>query len=111
MPVSAYFSMWFRKRFDFYQMLLNQARLSEQGMQLLCEFVQHPDEVLARRVDELEKEADEQRRVLIDALNRTFVTPFDREDIFNLSRAIDDVIDYAKSTVEEMTLFQVQSNP
>ena len=46
-----------------------------------------------------EKEADEVRRILIDELNRTFVTPFDREDIFALSRSIDDVIDYADTTV------------
>jgi len=38
------------------------------------------------------------------------VTPFDREDIYALSRAIDDMIDYAKSTVEEMTLFEAKSN-
>ena len=50
------------------------------------------------------------RRDLIDALNRTFVTPIDRGDIFALSGAIDDVVDYAKSTVEEMGLFQVDTN-
>jgi uncharacterized protein Yka (UPF0111/DUF47 family) len=59
----------------------------------------------------VEKEADELRRSLIDALNRTFVTPFDREDIFNLSRAIDDVVDYAKTTVEEMLVFKAQPTP
>ena len=54
-----------------------------------------------------EKEADEVRRILIDELNRTFVTPFDREDIFSLSRAIDDVIDYANSTSYEMEILNV----
>ncbi len=58
-----------------------------------------------------EKEADEARRILIDELNRTFVTPFDREDIFTLSRTIDDVLDYAYSTVSEMELFKVQTTP
>jgi uncharacterized protein Yka (UPF0111/DUF47 family) len=58
-------------------------------------------------VRRLEKEADEVRRILIDELNRTFVTPMDREDIFALSRAIDDIIDYAYSTVDEMTLLHV----
>ena len=63
--------------------------------------------MLARK----EKEADEARRILIDELNRTFVTPFDREDIFALSRAIDDVIDYAYSTVNEMEVFNVKATP
>ena len=91
-------------------MLLDQARKSEEGLRLLCEFVQSPGEVLGKRVDAVEKEADDLRRQLIDALNRTFVTPFDREDIFALSRAIDDGVDYANSTVEEMMLFQVGTN-
>ena len=102
--------MWFRKRFDFYQMLLDQARRSEQGLQLLCEFVQYPCTALGKKVEAVEKEADDLRRNLIEALNRTFVTPFDREDIFTLSRAIDDMVDYAYTTVEEMMLFKVKSN-
>ena len=102
--------MWFRKRFDFYQMLLEQARKTEEGLKLLCEFVQAPSEALGKQVEATEKAADVLRRMLIDALNRTFVTPFDREDIFTLSRAIDDMVDYANSTVEEMVLFQVRTN-
>ena len=102
--------MWFRKRFDFYQMLLDQARKSEEGLKFLCDFVQAPGLELGKKVEVAEEEADILRRTLIDALNRTFVTPFDREDIFTLSRAIDDVIDYAKSTVEEMMLFQAKTN-
>jgi uncharacterized protein Yka (UPF0111/DUF47 family) len=41
-------------------------------------------------------------------LNKTFITPFDREDIFALSRTIDDVLDYAYSTVTEMEVLKVK---
>src|SRR4051812_26726050 len=102
--------MWFRKRFDFYQMLLDQARMSEQGLHWLREFMQTPTEALGWKVEEAETKADDLRGQLIEALNLTFVTPFDREDIFALSRAIDDMIDYGKSTVEEMRLFQAPTN-
>jgi len=61
-----------------------------------------------QQLTNLEKEADETRRILIDELNRTFVTPIDREDIFALSRAIDDMIDYAYSTVDEMEILKVR---
>jgi uncharacterized protein Yka (UPF0111/DUF47 family) len=61
-------------------------------------------------VVQAEKDADEVRRILIDDLNRTFVTPMDREDIFALSRTIDDVMDYAYSTVEEMQILDVEPN-
>ncbi len=97
--------MWFRKRYDFYQLLLDQARMSEKGLKLLCDFIRSPNETLGKEVSQTEKDADELRRRLIDAINRTFVTPFDREDIFALSRTLDDMIDYANSTVEEMLLF------
>jgi len=43
---------------------------------------------------------DEVRRILIDELNRSFITPIDREDIFALSLTIDDIIDYAMLEVE-----------
>jgi len=44
-------------------------------------------------------------------LNRTFVTPIDREDIFALSRTIDDVLDYAYSTITEMGVLNVAPTP
>jgi hypothetical protein len=56
----------------------------------------------------MEKEADEYRRILIYELNKTFITPFDREDLFALSRTVDDVIDYAFSTLQEVELLKVQ---
>ena len=103
--------MWpFPERRDFYKMLSAQAAKVEEGMLALHEFMDSADPGEGRRVEEIEKEADELRRQLIDGLNRTFITPMDREDIFALSRTIDDVCDYAKSTVEEMLLFQVGPN-
>ena len=47
------------------------------------------------------------RRILIDELNNTFITPIDREDLFDLSRHIDEILDYAKTTVDEIRLFNV----
>jgi len=63
---------------------------------------------IAEELSFKEKEADEVRRILIDELNRTFITPFDREDIFALSRSIDDVVDYADTTVMEMVILNVK---
>lgn len=76
-----------------------------------------PMEVPLRRpqavdaVRQCEEDADEIRRILISELNRTFVTPMDREDISALSRAIDDIMDYAWSTVQEMELLHVTPTP
>jgi uncharacterized protein len=45
-------------------------------------------------IKEFEHEGDRVTRGLVDLLNRTFVTPFDRDDIYNLASAIDDVCDH-----------------
>jgi len=91
-------------------MLSDQAQKVEEGMEALYEFIVDPTDEKGKKVSRIEKEADELRRVLIDELNHSFVTPIDREDIFSLSRSIDDMCDYAKSTVEEMLLFGISPN-
>jgi predicted phosphate transport protein (TIGR00153 family) len=95
---------------DFFKMLLDQASKTREGLAALEDYMQDGNAKSAKSVITLETEADEMRRILIDELNRTFVTPIDREDIFALSRAIDDIVDYARSTVDEMSIFGVQPN-
>ena len=102
----------FRKRQNkFIHLIHNQAALTMEGMEALKAYMENPDSEAAALLTRREKEADEARRILIDELNRTFVTPFDREDIFALSRAIDDVLDYAYSTVDEMEVLKVLPTP
>ncbi len=90
----------------FLELLAQQADYTVQGLQALAQYMKQPDEALAQRVANIEEEADEVRRILIDELNRTFVTPFDREDIFALSLTIDDMLDYANTTVDEMVVLE-----
>lgn len=98
----------FRKKDEiFHQLIEEQANLTFRGLKLLVKYMEMRGHDTAERMTLREKEADEVRRILIDELNRTFVTPFDREDIFALSRAIDDVLDYADSTVDEMEVLEV----
>jgi uncharacterized protein len=100
-----------RKQNRFLELIIQQAEFAVQGMEALKQYVKEPDSALAERVSQLETEADEVRRILIDELNHTFVTPFDREDIFSLSLTIDDILDYAESTVDEMVMLKVETNP
>lgn len=100
-----------RKPDRFIELLIQQAEVTVQGMEGLVAYMQdHPDDA-ANQVRKTEKEADEVRRILVDELNHTFVTPLDREDIFSLSRTIDDMLDYAYSTVDEMEILHVGPNP
>jgi len=96
------------KKNIFLKLLDDQATLTYEGLNILVAYMEKQTKELARELTIKEKEADEVRRILIDELNNTFVTPFDREDIFSLSRAIDDVLDYAYSTVDEMDVLDVE---
>ncbi len=92
----------------FLKLLRDQASLTLRGMDLLKDYMDEHNPAVAQQLTTTEKDADEVRRILIDELNRTFITPIDREDIFALSRAIDDVLDYAFSTVDEMEILNVK---
>lgn len=102
------FRIFKRREEVFHKLIEEQAFLSHEGLKLLVKYLETEDSEIADQLAMKEKEADEVRRILIDELNRSFVTPFDREDIFALSRSIDDVIDYADSTVSEMVTLKVQ---
>lgn len=99
----------FQKRQNiFIQLLHDQAALTLEGMEALVKYLTTRDASESELLTRKEKDADEVRRIFIDELNRTFITPFDREDLFALSRTIDDVLDYAYSTVSEMDILQVE---
>lgn len=102
----------FKKRRDrFVEMIHMQASLTVEGLEALQDYMISQDSASADLIRTKEKEADEARRILIYQLNKTFITPFDREDIFALSRTIDDILDYAYTTVDEMELFKVEPTP
>ena len=92
----------------FLDLLIQQAQYTLRGFEILQEYMREPRDELARQLKLVEEEADEVRRILIEELNRSFVTPFDREDIFTLSLTIDDMLDYAYTTIDEMEIFNLK---
>src|SRR5512137_40402 len=102
---------YFKKRESiFIKLIHDQAAYTLEGMEVLKLYMSGDTSAASKLVD-AEKQADEARRILIAELNKTFITPFDREDIFALSRTIDDVLDYTYSTVTEMEIFKVHPTP
>jgi hypothetical protein len=103
---------FFKKRQNtFMKLIHDQAALTLAGLDALKAYMDGQDGTAAADLVSKEKEADEVRRILIFELNKTFITPFDREDIFALSRTIDDVLDYAYSTLSEMEILKVRPTP
>jgi len=62
---------------------------------------------LVEKIRDIEHEADITTHEIFDKLNRTFITPFDREDIHHLASKMDDVIDLIQGTVSRMHRYQV----
>jgi predicted phosphate transport protein (TIGR00153 family) len=84
--------------------LLATARLAERRFRAFPDTsVDHDD------VKELENQGDELTREIITLLNTQYVTPFDREDIYELAKAIDDVVDYIEHASDLLGLYQLES--
>lgn len=99
-----------KKPANFFKLLIEQSEFLELCMRRLYDYCSTGNETLADEIIKLEDDADMVRRILIDELNRTFITPIDREDLFNLSRQLDEIIDYAKTTIDEIRLFKIAPN-
>ncbi|MBI3296934.1 MAG: DUF47 domain-containing protein [Elusimicrobia bacterium] len=61
-----------------------------------------------RRLQEIEHESDITTHEVYDKLNRSFITPFDREDIHELASELDDVVDLVQSIATRMQLFHIE---
>ena len=66
---------------------------------------------LAERMREEEHRADEATHDIIRRVNKTFVTPFDREDIYSLASALDDVMDFMEEAVDLVLLYDIAHLP
>ena len=64
-----------------------------------------------RDIRELEHEGDRLTHAVVDLLNRTFVTPIDRDDLYRLSSAIDDVCDFVDEAADNIDAYEVRQVP
>jgi uncharacterized protein Yka (UPF0111/DUF47 family) len=93
----------------FVALLSQQAELTVRALQVLEKFGPEAadNNELVDQLKEIEREGDAARRILIDELLHTYATPFDREDLFGLSRAIDDILDAANETAIELAMYRI----
>lgn len=62
-------------------------------------------------IKELEHDGDKKLHEILEQLNKTFLTPFDREDIYMISKQLDDIIDFIEATASRFVMFNVESAP
>jgi uncharacterized protein len=63
---------------------------------------------LIKRIKDVEHKGDGLTRSVVDLLNRTFVTPFDRDDIYRLANALDDICDHVDEAADDLALLGVK---
>jgi predicted phosphate transport protein (TIGR00153 family) len=93
----------------FFDMFGASARNVAAGADALSELLSDYTSVEAKvgRIKELEHVGDQLTHALFDALNRAFVTPFDREDIARLAAALDDVIDQTEEAARRFHTYKI----
>lgn len=93
---------------DFFQMLTEQANKVTHTVDLLVEYMERGDPMLADELKQNVHEADLIKVRNLHELNDAFSTPIDREDIYRAIMALDDIVMYCKTTVHEMDVLSVK---
>ena len=98
---------------SFYDLFSEAASHLVVGSGLLAEMLSNGNdrEAVAQQMREAEHAADETTHAIIRRVNSTFVTPFDREDIYSLASALDDVMDMMDEAVDLVLLYGVTTLP
>lgn len=60
-----------------------------------------------KKIEEKEHEGDKQLHDIMEALNKTFITPIDREDLYAIAKALDDIVDDIEASASRFVLFNV----
>jgi predicted phosphate transport protein (TIGR00153 family) len=97
----------------FYDMLSESAANLVAGATVLPEILQADADrgEIAARMREAEHQGDEITHAIIRRVNSTFVTPFDREDIYALTAGLDDVMDFMEEAVDLVNLYEIEELP
>ena len=66
---------------------------------------------LLRDIREAEHEGDRLTHEVVNLLNRTFVTPFDRDDMYRLASVIDDICDHVDEAADDIDAYEMQTVP
>ncbi|MBS2001588.1 MAG: DUF47 family protein [Cyanobacteria bacterium SZAS LIN-5] len=107
---SSWFARVFEPKTDFFALLNIQSATTLDGIIALEQWINEGTFDRCQKVRDLENDADEHKLELERKLVESFVTPFDREDIHDLSVKLDEVINGAKATVREMEALDFKSS-
>nr|WP_193610810.1 DUF47 family protein [Nocardioides lijunqiniae] len=98
---------------SFYDLFTESANHLVKGADLLAEMLSEGADAadVGQRMRDAEHAADETTHAIVRRVNSTFITPFDREDIYSLASALDDIMDLMDEVVDMILLYEVRVLP
>ena len=104
------FSRFLPKGFNFYELFEKQAAYAVEAAAFFKELVSKGsvDEASLKRINTIEHQGDDVCHVIIDQLDKAFITPFDREDIHALAKELDDLIDIINTIVSRLSVYKIR---
>ena len=110
MKIDRFLQLFVVKEKKFYPLYVEQAACIDGAAKLLLELLQEQDaekqDRLYKCIKEYEGQGDVITAKLYEELNRTFVTPFDREDVNRLSSAMDTFLDLIQNSAKRMVMYR-----
>ena len=97
------------KEVNFFNLFERQADCARDAANCFKELVSKdlPSPEMMSKMHDIEHQGDDITHQILDSLNKTFITPFDREDIHALAKELDDVIDMLYTIVNRMTVYKI----
>ena len=97
---------------QFFDLLEQQSQTVVRGAKLLQECLESKGSLddlylASKRIHDVEHEGDELVHRLMERLNKSFITPLDREDIYELTSRLDDVLDYVDAVAKRLVTFKI----
>ena len=100
----------FPKEFDFFTLFEEQVDYAVQGAKKFKEIAETPgliEESAYQAIQYLEHKGDDATHAVIAQINKSFITPFDREDIYALTKELDDVMDMINTMVGRIKVYKI----
>ena len=104
-------SRLFPKEFNFFELFEVQVQYAVEAAKKFKDIVSHKGlltDQAYKEILEIERKGDDATHAIIDQLNKVFIAPFDREDIYELTKELDDIVDMINTMTNRLKVYKIQ---
>src|SRR3989449_7323816 len=101
------------REIKFFELFAELSSNLTEGAKLLRSILENPVDrgVRAEKMQAIEQKGDKPAHAITPKLTQTFITPFDREDIYRLASSLDDVLDFMNTATPRLVLYKILQPP